>query len=69
MLFPAIKIGRQEIQTVAIKAYNSGVPLAIAETLGYHLDNFKRWIRGYQQERSQNFHVFERERQTTFNFG
>lgn len=46
-----MKIANQEIRTVAIKAYGSGVHhKQIAETLGYHLNTINRWIRDYQHE-------------------
>ena len=46
-----MKIASQEIRTLAIKAYDSGVPpQQIAETLGYHLNSINRWLRAYQTE-------------------
>ena len=41
-----MKIASQEIRTLAIKAYDLGVPpQQIAETLGYHLNSINRWLR------------------------
>lgn len=46
-----MKIASQEIRTLAIKAYDLGVPpQQIAETLGYHLNSINRWLRAYQTE-------------------
>ena len=46
-----MKIASQEIRTLAIKAYDSGIPpQQIAETLGYHLNSINRWLRAYQTE-------------------
>ena len=73
-----MKIVSEEIRTLVVKAYSSGVASRkqLAEIFGYHIDSIGRWIRESQKtgllapqprgHRAAKFNAEERERLAEF---